>query len=129
MILSKRIMRSAGAVIVFAASISMVSDESAYAVGNEVAQPVVNCSSGEICVWDQPNYQGRRQVETPGGNLPQCYTPPFVAKSIDNRTSRIVQLYEGEDCKGRLMGTARVNGKNGGVGYLPNVTFRSFKVE
>jgi hypothetical protein len=128
MILRKRPLFSAGAAVAFAASLSIVSGASAYATDNGAASPVVNCSSGEVCVWGHSNYQGTRWTQTPGNKDNQCYTTPFIGESISNRTPRTVKLYEGESCNGRLMGTAHVNGENGGVGYIPAVTFRSFTV-
>lgn len=124
-----RISCSTGSVALLAAAlVSVASGDVAYA-------ELVSCPAGSVCMWDQTNYQGRKwEVTEPidglvgaEGNAPApCFTPLFVANSIQNWTSKVVQIFEGSECRGRILGLARPPGVFT-INTYPTLTFRSIQ--
>ncbi|MFN2591912.1 MAG: peptidase inhibitor family I36 protein [Candidatus Dormibacteria bacterium] len=54
-----------------------------------------SCSSGLLCYWTQPGYQGTKWVS--GALSGICYSG-VPTQSVKNRTSRAVTFYESSDC-------------------------------
>ncbi|ALG08007.1 peptidase inhibitor family I36 protein [Kibdelosporangium phytohabitans] len=70
------------------------------AVPASAADAVTNCDRGEFCLWPKENYGGtsvRHTLETanPGECVP---LGGLVAKSMANRLTKDVTVYQGEDC-------------------------------
>lgn len=138
MIVRKRISCVAGSVTLLAALASVTSGEVAYAADTRVALVPATCQTGDVCVWEQASYQGRKWEVTepidgalgPGEDTPApCFTPSiFVPHSLRNATpNRVVQIFEGSECQGRILGISRPNYLLGAESDFPNLTFRSFQ--
>lgn len=136
----KKISHLTGSVALLAALVSATSGEVAYAADTGVALQslkLATCPTGDVCVWEQQNYQGRRwNMMQPlngspgpkeGGPAP-CLTPPFVARSLRNATPhQVVQIFEGSECRGRILAISRPDSLPGAQSDFANLTFRSFQ--
>src|SRR4051812_10536796 len=87
------------------------------------------CAPGELCLWTQSGFQGKRQVyELTHIDIESCMTlPPGAdAQSLVNRTGRPVTAYQSDVCQE----TAEFDTYPGGGTWVPQVPYRvrAFKV-
>ena len=85
------------------------------------ADPAAVCDRGEFCAWEKENYAGvalRHNLET--ANPGECV--PFgalVARSIVNRLTKDVTVYQGETCSTEAEFTTYPKGGT----YVPDAPF------
>nr|WP_042180912.1 peptidase inhibitor family I36 protein [Kibdelosporangium sp. MJ126-NF4]CEL14674.1 hypothetical protein [Kibdelosporangium sp. MJ126-NF4]CTQ96696.1 hypothetical protein [Kibdelosporangium sp. MJ126-NF4] len=91
------------------------------AVPASAADAVANCDRGEFCAWPKENHEGtpvRHTLETanPGECVP---LDGLVAKSIANRLTKDVTVYQGKDCSTEAEFTTYPQGGT----FVPDVPF------
>ncbi|MGW7412999.1 peptidase inhibitor family I36 protein [Streptomyces sp. NPDC054863] len=60
-----------------------------------------NCAAGELCLWQKPDFKGKRYAhELAGTDIESCVPlPPGAdAQSLANRTGRPVTTYQSAEC-------------------------------
>jgi Peptidase inhibitor family I36 len=85
------------------------------------ADSVASCDRGEFCAWEKENYAGvalRHNLETanPGECVPLS---KLVARSIANRLTKDVTVYQGETCSTEAEFTTYPKGGT----YVPDAPF------
>ncbi len=60
-----------------------------------------SCAAGELCLWQKPDFQGKRYAhELSGTDVESCVAlPPGTgAQAVANRTGRPVTTYQSAEC-------------------------------
>ncbi|AXK37436.1 hypothetical protein DVA86_18130 [Streptomyces armeniacus] len=60
-----------------------------------------DCGAGQLCLWEQPQFEGKRQTyELAGTDTESCVVLPdgFAAEAYANRTGRPVTVYQSAEC-------------------------------
>lgn len=88
-----------------------------------------SCASGELCLWQKPQYRGKRTVhELAGTDIESCVPLPVGAgaQALANRTGRPVTTYQSVECAE----TGEFETYPGGGTWLPESPYRvrAFKI-
>ncbi|MER6999711.1 peptidase inhibitor family I36 protein [Streptomyces sp. NPDC000410] len=87
------------------------------------------CGPGELCLWEQPGFEGPRHLyELAGLDIESCVPlpPGTSAQAVVNRTGRPVTTYQSEECAE----TGEFETYPGGGTWVPQSPYRvrAFKV-
>ncbi|MEW1659422.1 MULTISPECIES: peptidase inhibitor family I36 protein [unclassified Streptomyces] len=88
-----------------------------------------DCSAGQLCLWSEAEFGGRRQVhELSGTDMESCVALPkgMTAASLANRTGRPVTTYQSDVCEE----TGEFDTYPGGGSWVPRSPYqvRAFKL-
>ncbi|MFI1204232.1 peptidase inhibitor family I36 protein [Streptomyces sp. NPDC020883] len=99
------------------------------ATGGRAPAASGDCSTGQLCLWPQADFGGRRQTyELSGTDLESCVTVPkgTTVASLANRTGRPVTTYQSAVCAE----TGEFDTYPGGGSWVPRSPYqvRAFKL-